>query len=137
MNQKKLQKKKQDIQLINTQFKMGQSINEIEYQQAKIIVDTYIKEINKLLVVDNYCICCTTKKIKPLKDMGLNEGLIKPLEQENGCWDDGTVTKVSFGYGSKHDMSSFYIAICDECFDNLIKKKLVINTREIYNNLIK
>ena len=39
-------------------------------------------------------------------------GLTKP---ESGAFTDGVVGRLSAGYGSKFDGSSFWIAICDQC----------------------
>jgi len=39
----------------------------------------------------------------------------------DGMWLDGTVEKITFGYGSKHDMDSYTIAICDTCIDDMKK----------------
>ena len=45
------------------------------------------------------------------------EKVISKIEQ--GMWADGIVEKITFGYGSKHDMDSFYIAICDDCINEV------------------
>ena len=42
-----------------------------------------------------------------------------PSRQEQACWNDGAVAKLTAGYGSKHDAGeSFYLAVCDDCMDN-------------------
>jgi len=40
-------------------------------------------------------------------------------------WADGTVSKITFGYGSIHDTDSYYIAICDECITELKESGLI------------
>ena len=99
--------------------------------EAQEIVNQYNVEVNKKLIVNHTCICCKSKLIKPLSGMGLDEGMVKATEQEQGCWDDGTVQKISFGYGSKNDGSDFYIAICDDCILQLEGDGLATNFRKL------
>ena len=108
--------------------------------KAQEIINQYNIEVNKKLIAisfnkkniaNNTCICCKSKLIKPLEVMGLAEGMVKATEQEQGCWDDGTVQKISFGYGSKNDGRSFYIAICDDCILQLEKDGLVTDFEKL------
>jgi len=46
------------------------------------------------------------------KEFDVNDDKFDPLhEMVNG----GTITEISFGYGSKHDGDIFYMGICDKC----------------------
>ena len=71
----------------------------------------------KAYVKDKTCICCKTNIIKPLYPP--EEIPLDPLEQERGPWDGGIVKLITGGYGSRHDMESYYIALCDSCLSDL------------------
>ncbi len=88
-------------------------ITKEEFKKAENIISEYNKQISKELITDRTCCICKTNIIKPINEF------TDPLKQENGMWDGGTVEKVSFGYGSRHDCESYYIAICDGCLDEL------------------
>ena len=75
------------------------------------------------------CICCRTTIISPLYP--LSEVPLHPLEQERGPWDEGIVSKINAGFGSRHDMESYYIAICDNCLTDLRDKKIIEVVRDI------
>lgn len=66
---------------------------------------------------DQFCICCY-KKLKELHQDG--ERL-----PEECCWSSGGVNRFYFGYGSKHDDSTFRISICDNCIDEKIQANIV------------
>ena len=51
--------------------------------------------------------CCICKK--------------KIIFKKEAKYTHGNVVKITFGYGSKHDMDSYYIAICDNCITELEK----------------
>lgn len=102
-------------------------MNREEYEKALFIVEEYEKEFNRSFIKNMICICCRTKTIKPASNMSLDAGCISPLEMHTGAWSDGTVELLTFGYGSRNDMSSFYAAICDDCIEDLEKNNLVIN----------
>ena len=106
-------------------------ITKEEYKKAQQIIDDYKIQTNKALIKNHICICCKTKEIKPLEGWSLADGYVKASEQEQGSWDDGTVEKISFGYGSKHDMRCFYIAMCDDCAEQLEKDGLIIDVKTI------
>jgi len=58
--------------------------------------------------MNNYTCCiCGVNQIKPLQI-----DYTTPPNQEITYWDGGTVDLILFGYGSKHDMNSYYVAIC-------------------------
>jgi len=85
----------------------------------------------KEFVKDKKCICCKTTILKPLYPP--EEITLNPLEQERGPWDGGIVTLISGGYGSRHDLESYYIAICDSCLSKLKEEGIA----ESYRNLKK
>lgn len=114
-----------------TNIKQNSNISEQQYADAAKIVEEYNIQKNKSLIKNMTCICCRKNEIKPLAGTGLADGYINPLEQERGCWDDGTVDKVTFGYGSKHDCRTFYIAICDDCLSDLEVNDLVTDLSKL------
>lgn len=109
-------------------------VTEEQYQEAKKVLKEYKVQKNKSLIKNMTCICCRKNEVKPLAGTGLADGYINPEEQERGCWDDGTVEKVTFGYGSKHDMRTFYVAICDDCLSDLEANNLVTDLSKIQKN---
>ena len=102
-----------------------------EFDKAEQVVSDYHIQVNKILIKNHICICCKTKEIKPLENMGLADGYIKASEQDTGCWDNGTVQKIAFGYGSRYDMGYFFIAVCDDCMDKLIEDGLAIDIKKL------
>lgn len=106
-------------------------ITKEDFINAEKIVNDYKIQLNKTLIRSRICVCCRTKEIKPLE--GLFDGQIKVTAQEQGCWNDGTVEKITFGYGSRHDMRSFYIAICDDCVELFEKDGLIIDIETLRN----
>lgn len=108
-------------------------ITKESFEKAQKIVNEYKKQFNKNLVVSRICVCCKKKEIKPLEQTGLADGNIKATKQEQGCWVGGTVSKISFGYGSIHDMRSFYVAICDECIEQLEKDGLIVDLKLLFD----
>jgi hypothetical protein len=84
------------------------SISNEDYIKAKETIREYNDQ--DILSKKHICIICKEREIKSRNER-FNPGM----------WKDGTVKKITFGYGSKHDMSSFYIAICDDCADSLIE----------------
>lgn len=97
-----------------------------EFKKAQQVINDYTIQVNKILVKSRICICCRTKEISP-DDIVYG----KATEQEQGCWDGGTVQKITFGYGSRFDLEAFYIAICDDCIGLLEKEGLAVNFRTI------
>lgn len=92
-----------------------------EFQAAESIVEEYRVQLCESLTEKvRTCICCKSNKVQILESFYVPH----PLEQNKGCWDNGTVEKISFGYGSKLDTERFYIAICDECMEGLVTEGL-------------
>ncbi len=106
-------------------------ITKEEFEQAEQVIVDYKRQLNKSLIVNKVCVCCRNKEIKPIEGMGLSEGYIKATEQEKGCWGDGTVERVTFGFGSRYDTRSYYIAICDDCVQQLEKDGLIVNIKKL------
>ena len=56
---------------------------------------------------------------------------IDVLRLENTTILDGGVFRMEFGYGSSHDMSSYYMGICDKCTTDLYKRNLITSFKEL------
>lgn len=106
-------------------------ISKEQYIQAQKVVDDYTQSVNKKFVKPFTCICCKKNEIKPIEGFGLDNGSIKPTEQETGMWDSGDVVIISCGYGSEFDMSRFYAGICDECLKSLRDSGFIVNIKEL------
>lgn len=104
-------------------------ITKKEFEDAEKVIINYNKQINKSLVKNRVCICCKKNELKPF--MSLSEGFIKPSEQNTGNWDGGTVELISFGYGSRNDLSRFFIAICDDCIEQLESEGLATDFKKV------
>jgi len=106
-------------------------IDKEKYLKAKQEVSEYEEKMNLTLCKDRTCCVCQEKVIKSIRGEYLD-----PLRQESGMWDDGVVEKITFGFGSRqHDMESFYIAMCDDCMTDLLKKGLATNVKEIRTSI--
>lgn len=101
-----------------------------EYEKAQEIIQNYREQSNLNFVKDCKCAICKEKVVKPF-----HAETCDPLKQERGMWDGGVVEKINFGYGSRHDCESFYIAICDDCIVDLEKKGLAVNLKDIRKKL--
>ena len=90
--------------------------NNKEYLKAKELIKEYEEKISSSIIKSKVCIICREKTIEPFADFqGGN-----PLLQHQNPWNDGTVTRVDFGFGSRYDMKSFFVGICDNCIDNAV-----------------
>jgi hypothetical protein len=89
---------------------------------------------NKYVKEEKTCIVC--KKNKVTLETKLHSLPVDPLKQhEDGMWNNGTVERISFGYGSRHDLSTYYIAVCDDCIEEAIKAGVVENMLDISHNI--
>jgi len=90
-------------------------------------------KLEKLKYTHNFSnrTCCICKE-KVISKIGAKH--IHPLKQEQGMWADGVVEKITFGYGSKHDMDSYYIAVCDDCITELKETGLATDLKELKKN---
>lgn len=96
-----------------------------DYQKAQAIIAKYKIQTNReLLKKDFICSCCLTNTIEPIS---FNVDTIDINEPERSMWNNGTVRRISFGYGSRHDGESFLVAICDDCIEKLETEKKAIN----------
>lgn len=100
-------------------------INTEEYNSALEIVKQYERELNRKFIKDKTCICCKINIIKPVDGMSLDYGSVEPLKQEIGPWEGGDVCRIDLGYGSRFDMSSYYIGLCDDCIEKLENEGLI------------
>lgn len=98
-----------------------------KYRQAKKTIEEYENQLSEKLVNNYTCICCKKAILEPIWD------LPPATEQHRGIWRDGTVSLVSFGFGSRNDMTSFLVAICDDCIEEADNLGIVVN----YNKLKK
>lgn len=48
---------------------------------------------------------------------------------EHSSYADGVVGTISGGYGSRYDCSTFAIAICDDCIEKYIGKKIIKSSK--------
>lgn len=71
------------------------------------------------------CAICKTAEINPAFD----NIEINNIDLNNNCWNNGTIDKISFGFGSVHDMDEYYIAICDDCLEKLKQEDLAIDVK--------
>ena len=124
--------KRKNIDLRIKKLKNSLSLSFEDYQIAKKTVEEYEQKINEPFVINHTCAICESKTIKPIEGKHTN-----PLKLEAGMWDNGVVEKISFGYGSKHDTTSYYIAICDDCIDRLEKQGLAVKTKDISKKIYK
>lgn len=75
-----------------------------------------------------YCIKC--EEILELVSSRLSSN-INVLKLEQNEVNNGCVFKADFGYGSSHDMSSYYMGICDKCTTDLYKRNLITSFKEL------
>ena len=105
-------------------------VTKSEYQQSLDKVKQYERQMQKELVSDYTCCVCKTNKITSPE--GINTDV---LDQESAVWDGGTVTRITFGYGSVHDSDAYYVAICDTCIPKLKKDQLIVSIEELENKV--
>lgn len=101
-------------------------IKKEDCEKALATVQAYNEQLNLQIVRPMTCCKCEKEIIKPLYPEKT-----KPLEQECGWWEDGTVEKISFGYGSLYDTQSYYISICDDCLTKLRYRGLATSMEDI------
>lgn len=101
-------------------------IKKEDYEKALSTVQAYNEQLSLHIVSNRTCCVCKEKVISKV-----NEKSIHPLLQEQGMWANGGVEKITFGYGSKHDMDSYYIAVCDNCITELKESGLATDLKEL------
>ena len=87
----------------------GEEIVNSPLSSVLIAIEEYSK-VHLPVVMPRSCVICKCK-INPL-----GEQTGKP---ESAMWDNGIVENIHGGYGSKHDLSTVTIAVCDNCIDKL------------------
>ena len=70
------------------------------------------------------CVICKNSHQLNVIDPLWPDQLPPVLEQQQGPWNNGTVVKASFGYGSTLDTESYFFGICDTCMTELVESKL-------------
>jgi len=53
------------------------------------------------------------------------------LKLENVPILNGGVFRIEFGYGSSHDMNSYYMGICDKCTTDLYRRNLITSIKSL------
>ena len=102
-----------------------------QYEEAKKQIKLYEENLYNPFIKEMTCICCKSNVVSPLEGYGS----INPLNLEKGIWNNGAVEKISYGFGSKKDLETYFIAICDDCIEKLHQEGIVINYRELSNKL--
>jgi hypothetical protein len=64
----------------------------------------------------NVCHCCLCKK-----ELNIEESYLAEDPTETIVY-DGTMFKISPQYGSKFDMQSIVLSLCDECLEHVIQE---------------
>ena len=97
---------------------MKKKITAVEFAKAqKTIADFCSQDFKESHGEGRPCIKCN-KRIHPIH----SDTMRFP---EGGMWLNGTVEKISSGYGSSHDGDMFIIALCDDCIDALKKENKI------------
>lgn len=104
-------------------------ISKEEYIKAKETIDAFEEQLNEKFVESYTCINCKENEVKPYS--------VDVLGQDEGCWLDGTVIRADVGYGSRHDLSSYYFAICDDCLDSLEDSGLLVDIKQLRKKIKK
>ncbi|HWJ26714.1 MAG TPA: hypothetical protein VNS32_09230 [Flavisolibacter sp.] len=102
-----------------------------QYLKAQELIKEYEQQISSNHVLDYTCIACKKATIQLDREYPLPA----PLQQEDGCWKNGSVASVYFGYGSKNDGESFYVAICDQCIVEAQKQGYAVRISDLEKQL--
>lgn len=96
-----------------------------QFEDAKKLIEDYEQQLRQAHVTSRVCMCCRETIISPVF------GLPPILKQEQGAWGKGTIALISFGYGSRNDLDSFYAAICDNCINKAEADGVAIRYRSL------
>jgi hypothetical protein len=80
-----------------------------------------------------YCICCKNNNVKPTNSHTFGNKSEMDILWSNPNQEminNGIISIINAGYGSKHDGDKFILAICDECIEENLKD----NTLLYYGN---
>lgn len=98
-------------------------MNPEEYEILKKKLHDYEQSINKNKLKTHICVSCKTTIVEPLFTEVLSHK--NTHNQETMSYSSGGVGVIHFGYGSSYDMSTYYVALCDDCVENLISQGLL------------
>jgi hypothetical protein len=107
-------------------------ISKDEYFEAQELIKKYKAQQSSKHVESYTCINCKEKEITPM-----NPENIDIMRQDKGMWNDGTVALIGFGYGSKLDLTEFFVGICDNCMESLEASALAKHVGSFYSKLYK
>jgi hypothetical protein len=113
-------------------MKKQAEISKDEYFEAKELTKKFEAQQNSKHVESYTCINCKEKEITPM-----NPERIDMMRQDKGMWNDGTVALISFGYGSRLDLTEFFVGICDNCMESLEQSALAKEVRSFHSKLYK
>lgn len=101
-------------------------MNPEEYEILKKKVNEYERVLMKKKLHSFVCVSCKKKEIPTLfidDNDDISENMVN--NQEKWTYSNGGVGTIHFGYGSSHDMSKYYVALCDECVLNLVEENIL------------
>lgn len=96
-----------------------------QFKEAQKLIEDYEEQLRQTHVTSRVCMCCKKTIIEPLY------GEPPILKQQEGMWNNGTVALLSFGFGSRNDLQSYYVAICDDCIDEAEKSGAATNYKSL------
>ncbi len=111
-------------------------MNSEKYKKLKKEIYDYEQDILKNNLVKHICVSCKTNLIDvvfPEHDISYDDA----TNQDNMMHLNGGVGTISFGYGSLHDMQTYYVALCDKCVDDLENLKILHNKYRIKQDIKK
>jgi hypothetical protein len=100
-----------------------------ELVKAEQIVRKFKSEINTEMIKitsPKTCLKCG-KKIEVIYP----QEVFYFFNPQEGMWSGGGVFKMECGYGSGHDCTNFYGALCDDCIKELHEKKIIENDHDL------
>lgn len=99
-----------------------------DYIKAKKTLKEFEDQTYRKVVKPITCACCKKETVNP--DFEWTSEL-SPIDQERGMWNGGTVCRLSPGFGSAHDMSSYFLALCDSCITQLAETGIIKSRKEV------
>lgn len=105
-------------------------ITKKQFFKAKDTIKEYKQQVNDELTSNYKCVICKEKILHPFSAFG-EPPHIEVLEQNRGWWESGTVSRISFGYGSELDGKSYFIAVCDNCMEKAVEQKIAVDIQQL------
>ena len=97
------------------------------------IIRTYRRDMeSKYVQKTKVCVICKKSHVILME----SRYPINPLGQTEACWIGGTVAKLDPGYGSKFDLDTYLVAICDECLEQAIADNNVTDLASLKHQMI-